>query len=211
MMMDTMDSNITGIDYAVYKSMVAASKLNVDFYHFLDSFSESQVESKQWLIDILVMADIKNANVQLFGGWNGILITRLLTQNLNINRIHNIDLDEKSICAFRKYREVTNDKRLEFTVGDVSVPHKYDIKTDIVINTSSEHMSNLPEIIKNKNYKPECLFALQSNNMFHIDDHINCCNNSQELIKKSNLSDIVYEGTQKMSNGYNRFMVIGRV
>lgn len=206
-----MDTNITGIDYAVYRSMVTAGKLNIDLKHFLDSFSESQVESKQWLIDILVMADIKNANIQLFGGWNGILITRLLTQNLTVNRIHNIDLDEKSICVFRKYRELTNDKRLEFTVSDVSTPHKYDIKTDIVINTSSEHMSNLPEIIKNKNYKPECLFVLQSNDMFHIDDHINCCNNSQELIKKSNLGDIVYEGTKKMPNGYNRFMVVGRV
>ena len=203
--------SVTGIDHAVYISMRRAIELNIDIKHFLDSFSESQIESKQWLTDLLIMADIKNANIQLFGGWNGILITRLLTQNLSVNRIHNIDLDKKSIKVFRKYKEVTNDKRLEFTVGDVSVPHKYDIETDIVINTSSEHMNSLPEIIKNKNYKPECLFALQSNDMFHINDHINCCNNSQELIKKSNLSHIIYEGTKKMSNGYNRFTVVGRV
>ena len=42
MMKGMMDINITGIDYAVYKSMVTASKLNIDFYHFLDSFSKSQ-------------------------------------------------------------------------------------------------------------------------------------------------------------------------
>lgn len=206
-----MDINITGIDHAVYKSMVTASKLNIDFYHFLDSFSKSQVESKQWLIDLLVMADIKNANIQLFGGWNGILITRLITQTLSVNRIHNIDLDEKSIRVFMKYRELNNDERLESTVGNVTTPHKYDHTTNIVINTSSEHMPSLPEIIKNKKYSANCLFALQSNNMFHIDDHINCVNSENELIEKSELSKIMYKGSLDMSNGYRRFMAIGYV
>ena len=211
MMRDMMDIDITGIDYAVYNSMVLASKLNIDFYHFLDSFSKSQVESKQWLIDLLVMADIKNANIQLFGGWNGILITRLITQKLSVKRIHNIDLDEKSIRVFMKYRELNNDKRLESTLGNVTTPHRDDHTTDIVINTSSEHMPNLPEIIKNKKYSTNCLFALQSNNMFHIDDHINCVNSENELIEKSGLSKIMYKGSLNMSNGYKRYMVIGRV
>lgn len=206
-----MDMNVTGIDYAVYISMRRAIELNIDIKHFLDSFSESQIECKQWLTDLLVMANIKNVNIQLFGGWNGILITRLLTQNLNVNRIHNIDLDKKSIKVFRKYKEVTNDKRLEFTVGDVRTPHKYDSNIDIVINTSSEHMPDLPELIKNKQYKSNCLFALQSNNMFHIDDHINCVNNENELVEKSGLTKIKYKGALEMPNGYKRFMVIGYV
>jgi len=206
-----MDSNITGIDPAVYISMRRAIELNIDIKHFLDSFSKSQIESKQWLTDSLMMANIKNANIQLFGGWNGILITRLLTQNLSVNRIHNIDLDEKSIKVFRKYKEVTNDKRLELTCGDIRIPHKYDPNMDIVINTSSEHMPDLPELIKDKQYKSSCLFALQSNNMFHIQDHINCVNNEDELVEKSRLSKIMYKGSFKMENGYKRFMVIGYV
>ena len=147
----------------------------------------------------------------MFGGWNGILITRLLTQNLNLKRIHNIDLDEKSIRVFMRYREFTNDKRLESTCGDVMTPHKYDPNIDIVINTSSEHMLDLKEIIKDKKYKPECLFALQSNNMFHIIDHINCVSSEDELVKKSGLSKIMYKGSLDMPNGYKRFMVIGYV
>jgi len=200
-----------GIDPAIYASMKTAAALGFDFSHFLDSFSQSQIESKSWLVDILSMIDIKNAHIQLFGGWNGILITRLLTQNLNLKRIHNIDLDEKSIIVFRRYRKFTNDKRLESTCGDVRTPHKYDSSIDIVINTSSEHMPNLKEIIKNKEYKPECLFVLQSNNMFHIKDHINCVNNEQELIEKSELSKILYKGSLDMPNNYKRFMVIGYV
>jgi len=206
-----MDSNITGIDPAVYISMRRAIELNIDIKHFLDSFSKSQIESKQWLTDSLMMANIKNANIQLFGGWNGILITRLLTQNLSVNRIHNIDLDEKSIRVFMDYRNSTGDKRLESTCGDVRTPHKFDPNMDIVINTSSEHMPDLPELIKDKQYKSSCLFALQSNNMFHVQDHINCVNNEDELVEKSRLSKIMYKGSFKMENGYKRFMVIGYV
>lgn len=216
-MRDIMDSNITGIEPAIHDSFNKACKLGIDFYHFLDSFSQSQVESKTWLVDSLSLitdqATYKiGARIQLFGGWNGILITRLLTQNIpNIKRIHNIDLDEKSIKVFRRYREFTNDNRLESTCGDVRTPHKFDRGADIVIDTSSEHMPNLPEMIKDKQYKPECLFALQSNNMFHVEDHINCVNSEQELIEKSELSKVVYRGSLDMPNGYKRFMVIGYV
>ena len=211
-----MDSNIIGIDPAIHASMKTAARMGVDFEHFIDSFSPSQVESKMWLVDALSIIPIKEPQIQLFGGWNGIVLTRLLIQNLdNVKRIHNIDLDEKAINVFLKYRWETQDdnreKRLYATHGDVRTPHKYDRHIDIVINTSSEHMPNLKEIIKDKEYKPECLFALQSNNMFYVEDHINCVNNEEELIEKSGLSKVVYKGSLDMSNGYKRFMVIGYV
>lgn len=206
-----MDSNIIGIERSIYLCMWEAVKLGVDFHDFVDSFSQSQLESKTWLVDILSMMNINKPQIQLFGGWNGILITRLLIENLNnIIRIHNIDLDEKSIKIFMKYRWETQDrKRLEGTHGDVRTPHRYDSWTNIVINTSSEHMPDLPELIKDKDYRSDCLFALQSNNMFHIDDHINCVSSEQELVDKSQLNTIKYQGTCDMANGYKRFMVIG--
>lgn len=212
-MRDMMDSNITGIDPIIRACMVTAARIGVDFEHFIDSFSPSQVESKTWLVDTLSIIPIKEPRIQLFGGWNGILITRLLIQNLdNVKKIHNIDLDEKSIKVFMKYRWETQDRqRLSSAVADVRTPHKSDIGADIVINTSSEHMPNLKEIIKDKEYKPECLFALQSNNMFHVEDHINCVNDEQELIDKSELSKVVYRGSLDMPNGYKRFMVFGYV
>ena len=208
-----MDSNIIGIDPAIHASMKTAARMGVDFEHFIDSFSPSQVESKTWLVDTLSIIPIKEPRIQLFGGWNGILVTRLLIQNLdNVKKIHNIDLDEKSIKVFMKYRWETQDRqRLSSAIADVRTPHRSDIKADIVINTSSEHMPNLKEIIKDKEYKPECLFALQSNNMFHIEDHINCVNSEEELVKKSGLSKVMYKGFLDMPNGYKRFMVIGYV
>ena len=79
-----MDLNITGIDPIIYTCMVKAARIGVDFEHFLHSFSPSQVESKMWLVETLSIIPIKEPQIQLFGGWNGILITRLLIQNLNI-------------------------------------------------------------------------------------------------------------------------------
>ena len=34
-------------------------------------------------------------------------------------------------------------------------------------------------------YNHKCIFALQSNNMFHIDDHFNCVESIDELVEKS--------------------------
>jgi hypothetical protein len=70
-------------------------------------------------------------------------------------------------------------------------------------------MPDLPILIKDKKYKPQCFFALQSNNMFHLEEHINCVHNVKELESKSELSNILYSGTLEMPNGYERYMVIG--
>ena len=50
---------------------------------------------------------------------------------------------------------------------------------------------------------------MQSNNMFHLEEHINCVHNVKELESKSELSNILYSGTLEMPNGYERYMVIG--
>ena len=63
MMKDTMDSNIIGIDPAIHASMITAAELGTDFYHFLDSFSQSQIESKSWLVDKLSMIDIDDVRI----------------------------------------------------------------------------------------------------------------------------------------------------
>jgi hypothetical protein len=70
-------------------------------------------------------------------------------------------------------------------------------------------MPDLPDLIKNKSYNSKCFFALQSNNMFHLEEHINCVHNVKELESKSGLSNILYSGTLEMPNGYERYMVIG--
>ena len=69
-------------------------------------------------------------------------------------------------------------------------------------------MSDLPMLIKNKLYSDDCIFALQSNNMFDLEEHTNCVNSHEELAQKSGLNKILYSGKMTLDN-YERYMVIG--
>ena len=51
--------------------------------------------------------------------------------------------------------------------------------------------------------------ALQSNNYGDVEDHLNCVNSTEELIRQYNLSKVWYETTKDFGH-YNRFTVIGR-
>lgn len=208
-----MDTNITGIDPKVWQILWDACNEGYDMHHFLDSMSPNQIQSKIWLTDTLemILMDKNNIKVQLLGGWFGFPLCNLLTQKLNICLVENVDIDPRALRIFRKYHLDIEGVIFDSHKRDACEVGNRDKDFHLVINTSSEHMVSLPEIIKNKKYNSECLFALQSNNMFHIDDHINCVNNENELVEKSGLSQIMYKGSLDMPNGYQRFMVIGYV
>ena len=93
---------------------------------------------------------------------------------------------------------------------DIMESTPYDNEIHVVINTSSEHMPNLSKILEVRKFKPETIFALQSNNMFHINDHINCVESEDELLEKSGIKRLIYKGSLDMPNRYKRFMVIGK-
>ena len=42
------------------------------------------------------------------------------------------------------------------------------------------------------------------------DDHINCVKSEEELALQANITDVLYSGKKLLSNGMNRFMVIGK-
>jgi hypothetical protein len=52
------------------------------------------------------------------------------------------------------------------------------------------------------------LVALQTNDYFEIDDHINCVNDIDEFKKMAPFDNILYEGVLNLEK-YNRFMLIG--
>lgn len=208
--MDMTDTKFIGIEPKYWKALWFAARNNYDLKHFIDSLSPNQLECKYWLVETLAcLIDKPDLRIQLLGGWFGFPISDILLENFDIKYIQNIDIDEKAIKVYRKFSEAMPNQRFECLVCDACTPYKLDKDIDIVINTSSEHMPDLKEIRKNKDYKKDCLFAIQSNNMFHIEDHINCVNGEDELIEKSGLTDIKYTGKLEMSNGYERYMVIG--
>ena len=214
--------NLSGIDRNLWSALWECSITGGDVNHFLDSLSDNQIESKLWLIDIItkcanVKKDIKR--IQLFGGWFAHPIASILNAALpDIEWIENIDLDENAlhIC-----RTINANLPFELSTFNRNVLDKgeRDYDVDLVINTSSEHMPPLPVLIHNKAYRkisdntarPPVLFAIQSNNMFHVKDHINCVNNEDELVNMCQFTKLLYKGSLDMPNGYKRFMAIGYV
>ena len=216
--------NHTGIDRHLWQALWECASEGKDIVHFLDSLSGNQWESKKWLLDKVTdyLEDeiVDNIfRVQLFGGWFAHPMCTLLTSAFDdLVWIENTDIDDHALHVCRNINQELSCELIT-TQGNVMNPGDRDWDTDLVINTSSEHMPPLPVILANRNFRKHednsaqgpTIFAIQSNNMFHVPDHINCVKDEDELVKLSELTKVLYKGSLDMPNGYKRFMVIGYV
>ena len=216
--------HISEVKYEILRRLIDTDN---DASHFIDSISPSQVESKEWLCNIICNFNhIKT--VQIYGGWYSSPLIEILTDTsmYDLKWIENIDLDSFVLEMSEKiHRGPLEAQGTEYYVTNDTVlsPSTRSFDTDLVINTSSEHMPYLRDIVENKNYRTiksvkklrtprvPCIFAIQSNNMFHIDDHINCVESEEELLDNCKFQRVLYKGTLDMNNGYSRFMVIGQL
>ena len=158
------------------------SKLYKDL---LDSFSPSQFKSKVELIAKLNNQNIvnTNSNIAVLGCWYNSIFGSLLHNK--VNSIVGYDIDSTALNIGKKlFKGIKN---IEFNKADIFKFGKYKHtlqNIDIIINTSCEHM--LP--MKNWNYwnrtHKNTIFAFQSNNMDHIDDHTNCVYSIDEFINQ---------------------------
>jgi hypothetical protein len=203
------------IDPIFLKVLLFAANNDHDMKKIIYSVSPTQLLSKYWLVETLAgITQKNNLNIQILGGWFGFVLSHMLLERFDINYIQNIDIDERSIEIFNFYASKKNAQQFKYKIDDAAKSDALDKEIDIIINTSSQHMTDLPQLIKNKKYKKNSIFALQSNNMFHLrekEGHINCCNNEEEFVKKASLSNILYRGTKYLPNGYERYMVIGKI
>ena len=181
----------------------------------LDSITPKQIQSKQWLVSELENVIDKNEyDCWLLGGWFGYpLVDYLINSKCGnlISRYMNVDMDKQATSTYWNYLEifgkVGESSPVSKTVEE-TVSWNIGSSDKLIINCSSEHMKNIPELwtgkISNSN-----LFVLQSNNLFNEPDHCNCVNSVDELIDKNELDIILYKGELDL-NTYKRFMVIGR-
>ena len=203
----------------VFKGIWKTIKNQGDVSHFLDSMSDNQVESKTWLINMVNAHTDDVEKIHVLGGWFAHPLLNMIEDKLpDVKLVENIDLDDNALKMCRFLNEgIERPFEVITTNEDVMTQGMRDWDIRLVINTSSEHMPPLPEILKHRKYRKiedrtsqgPCLFAIQSNNMFHIPDHINCVNSEDELAKISDLKQVLYKGSMTMPNGYKRFMVIG--
>jgi hypothetical protein len=184
--------------------MNAIRKSN-DRVRSLDAFWDTQIQSKIWLIKKLKRYVSTQSTIEIHGGWVGLLASLLFQSKIKISNIVNIDIDPSCelIANEINNKEIDENKFKHITLDMV----EYKSTSDIIINTSCEHVTQetYNHWLNNINFNQ--LVVLQSNN-FEISEHIRVSKNLNEFIAQSKLSNILYKGTLKLPM-YRRFMLIG--
>lgn len=157
---------------------------------------------KQWLVDQL-SEHIFMQDIHVAAGWLG-LTSYLLRKEFPDNRITNSDIDSgcKLMGEF-----LFHDYNINFETRDtvLNVP-----QCEVYVNTSIEHIiqKQVEHILTH--LQPDTTVALQSNNYYSVEDHVNCSKDLNEFINKTQLNEVYYAGEISFDN-HDRYMIIGKV
>jgi hypothetical protein len=180
----------------------------------MDAFWSGQLKSKEWLINSLAHVIYPERNkeldfpisVDVHGGWVGTLASMLFQSVIPIKHIRSIDIDpscESIATVMNKKEEIEG--RFRAVTADMCTIRS---DTDVVINTSCEHITQDQYDLWLSGMPYNTLFALQSNN-YDIPEHIRIAKNLDEFKKQSGLGNILYAGELNLPK-YCRFMIIGK-
>ena len=209
------------VDYIQYTPELAndwkqaSADVRKDFPHqfrrTLDASTASQLESKLWVVDELFKLpdSIERLKVALLGGWFANFITPLLIDNLNASTVFNYEIDNDAKEISYKYNKRYKDSnKYQCSIKDIMMKTLED-DFDIIINCSCEHMYPMTKFYEWNPELQDPLYVLQSTDDDQYDDHINCVGSPKELADQAKIAEVLYSGTKVLSNGMNRFMVIG--
>jgi hypothetical protein len=213
------------IDDDLLKELSKFSLLHKD-QNVNDFLSVGQIESKIWLIEVLQKIPSLHYNkIAIYGCWFGFLVPFLI-EILGSSLIRGFDIDVNSYYRSDQYlyQYVTNNWQYKAVLQDVNEIYvnnynelnyttqnldNLDIqeinKFDLIINTSSEHMSD--KWIQN--FKKDQIILIQTNNMNHLTEHVNCCESLDHAVGKySKYGEIIWAGSKTMITDYERYMII---
>ena len=191
----------------------------------LDSLSENQFASKQWLIDKLneyphhfkCKTLDKKIDVSILASWYG-LLAFMMIDKFTLKKIGNIDcIDFDPLAkpvAKKLWQKIDADnlkngklayvKFVEQDIKDIE-----EIHSPIVICTSCEHLEQEAIYDTISKLDTHTLVVLQSNNYKEIAQHVNCVETAEEFANQyvGKLRNIKF--FEKDFVKYKRFMVIG--
>ena len=194
-----------------------------DIQYYLKSISPKQLQSKKWLAEELANSLQKHnskfkpnsdIDVWLLGGWFGYPIIDFINKSKigdRINSYMNIDMDPLATSVTYKYSQIFGmEDRVKVSTSDVSAKIEKLVTwgNKIVINSSSEHMPSLPEMVNVSTINHTSIFVFQSNDLFDEPDHSNCVRSAEELVEKNQVHNVYFKGGLQFDN-YTRYMVIG--
>ena len=183
-----------------------------------DALSIGQMASKAWLIHVLQELYVpQHATWAICGSWYS-LIARDIMRNWFSKRIYGIDAEpENSDISEQLLRHwVERDWQYKAVIADcdlldssnmefVTSGELINIKPEVILNTSCEHMSNhWFETCDRDQY-----IILQTNDTDTYEGHINTCANMEAVKKKYPLKRIFFEGEMQTPD-YTRYMLVGK-
>ena len=196
-----------------------------------DAFSRSQVKSKIWLVTELAKIQKDFDNIVILAGWHGQLVKYF--DDITFKKIKNIELDISAClisddivnldliqdyqvkAVHSNINELTLTKKgYEFQIENFKNPDQKKFSErflpNLIINTSAEHMGeDWFNAIRFKELESNPILVIQSNNLFDIEEHVNCVHSIDHMKKKFPMQEILYEGELQLQ-GYKRIMLIGR-
>ena len=180
-------------------------------YSVLESFWKGQLQSKEWLINSLrnyIPVNKTKLDIVIHGGWNGVLASLLYNSGLPVNQVRSVDIDEncEAVASMINKRQEMLAKFLAVT-ADMCI-YEYEYNPDIVINTSTEHLTVEKYNQWFDNIPSKSLIVLQNNDYKELPEHINCYDSAEEFANASGLKSILVKATLELPL-YNRFLVIG--
>lgn len=183
-----------------------AIKSNPDRTHdILDSFSNNQIKAKNTLVKHLLPYINTDTNVAILGCWYGSVLIPLLDDK--VSKIFAVDLDDNVIKIGKNILFPHIDK-IRWSTGDVFTYNRPYEHIQVIVNTSCEHMRPMKQW---PFWQQGHIFALQSNNMYDIEDHVNCVSSIQEF--KNQLPDnatVIVEDEIDDSRGI-RYLLVGKL
>ena len=104
----------------------------------LDAFWRGQIRSKEWLIENLQSLITDPVNIEIHGGWVGVLASMLFQSDIPVNHITSIDIDpecEPVATMMNKLEEI--DGRFRAEIADMTT---YRSHADVVIKIGRAHV-----------------------------------------------------------------------
>lgn len=171
----------------------------------MDAFWSGQLKSKEWLIDNLNEHIHTGVDIDIYGGWVGVLASMIFQSEIPVWKIRSIDLDpscEPVASMMNKGEEIQG--RFTAITADMC---DMSSEANVVINTSCEHITQVQYHKWLKLIPESTVIVLQSNN-YDIPEHIRTASSLEEFIKQSQL-DVIWAGELELPL-YTRYMIIGK-
>ena len=191
-----------------------------------DAFSDGQLKSKLWLIQVLKEKNLSSlGTVFLCAGWYGALAFLLMTDGFfKLKHCFLFERDPLSVKVSEDLNRFFVKKNWKFkaslkdileldyltgrfqTLKANGTVEEMQHPPDTIINTACEHIERFD--VWWSQIPPKKLLILQSNNYFNLPEHVNCVSSLREFKKQAANMDLLYEGILDMKR-YKRFLLIG--